>query len=251
MQSAIEQTLRAVVPPVLLANFRWDAYLKADAVIVLTDWEAEIVQMLFGPPVGRVSVVPNGVEPEFFSVPDRSAPRAGELVCTATITERKRVMELARAALAAGTPLRILGAPYAATDAYYRDFLALVQSAGGLIRYEGAVTDRTALAGVYRQARGFVLLSTMESLSLSALEAAASGCPLLLSDLPWARGTFGDKAGYCPVALSTAETAARLRRFYDEAPRLPVPPPPCGWDAVASQLVHIYDRVRQTHPHPQ
>ena len=38
-QAAIERVLRAVVPPVLLANLRWDSYHKADATILLTEWE--------------------------------------------------------------------------------------------------------------------------------------------------------------------------------------------------------------------
>ena len=41
----------------------------------------------------------------------------------------------------------------------------------------------------------------MESLSLSALEAAACGCPVLLSDLPWARTVFGQSALVLPSQL--------------------------------------------------
>ena len=50
-------------------------------------------------------------------------------------------------------------------------------------------TDAYGNTFSYREARGFVLLSAMESLSLSALEAAACECPLFLSDLPWARSS--------------------------------------------------------------
>jgi glycosyltransferase involved in cell wall biosynthesis len=240
-QAAIEKALRAVVPPVLLANFRWDAYHKADATILLTEWEAEIVRLLFAPPANKLHVVPNGVEPEFFTAPD--APRGPELICTATIAERKRVVELAEAAIVARTPLRILGAPYGPDDPYFRRFLTVCSKAPDLLRYEGPVTDRTSLAAIYRSARGFVLLSTMESLSLSALEAAATRCPLLLSDLPWARGTFGDDASYCPISPAATETAQHLRTFYDAAPGHRIPATPETWDTVASALTRIYQRV--------
>jgi glycosyltransferase involved in cell wall biosynthesis len=246
MQSLLEHFLHASVPPAFLANFRWDAYTKVDACVLLTQWEAEVVQILFGPPQHRVHVVPNGVEEHFFAWGNsNSSLRGEELVCTATITERKRVLELAEAASAARVPLRILGNPYGQNDPYFRRFMDLVRAAPTFVRYSGAVNDRRELAQIYKKARGFVLLSTMESLSLSALEAAASGCPLLLSDLPWARGTFGDKASYCPVTLSPKATAVRLRDFYKEAPTLPVPSPPCGWDAVATQLGRIYHQVLQ------
>lgn len=243
IQAAIEKGLRAIVPPVLLANFRWDAYHQADAVIVLTEWESEIVRILFAPPADKLHVVPNGVEKEFFLLPEPPEPRGEELVCTATITPRKRVLELAEAAALARTPLRILGAPYSQDDAYYAHFLAVCAQAKGIIRFDGPALDRTTLAGIYRKARGFVLLSTMESLSLSALEAAASGCPLLLSDLPWARGTFGGRASYSPVGGDRTDTARDLRAFHDAAPNLPLPPRPCTWDAVAEALITIYEHV--------
>src|SRR5574340_789516 len=88
------------------------------------------------------------------------------------------------------------------------------------------------LSMVYREARGFVLLSAMESLSLSALEAAACGSPLLLGRLPWATTVFGENACYCPVGLSAERTAGFLRQFYDAAPGLKPPPKPLAWREV-------------------
>jgi glycosyltransferase involved in cell wall biosynthesis len=241
-QAAVERILRAIVPSAFLATFRWDAYHEADAVVVLTEWEAEIVQMLFGPAPGKLHVVPNGVEEEFF-LKDRTPPARGrELVCTATITERKRVLETARAAVLAKTPLRIVGAPYGPNDEYFKEFLRLSKTHPDLVRYDGPISDRHDLACIYQSSRGFVLLSTMESLSLSALEAAASGCPLLLSDLPWAHCTFGEKASYCPVAEARI-TAQALRSFYERADSLPKPALPCRWADVARQLASIYRRL--------
>lgn len=242
LQGVCERILRRFVPATFLANFRWDAYLKADACIVLTEWEAEVTRLLFAPPPDRLYVVPNGVEPEFFITPANLIKRGDELVCTATITERKRVLELAEAAVAARVPVRILGSPYGKDDPYHLRFLALAERHSDFVRYAGPVNDRAELARIYQSARGFVLLSTMESLSLSALEAAASGCPLLLSDLPWARSTFSHNATYCPIG-KTFSTAAALRRFHDEAPSLPTPAMLCRWGDVANKLVQIYQKL--------
>jgi glycosyltransferase involved in cell wall biosynthesis len=242
LQAVCEQMLRRFVPATFLANFRWDAYHKADACIVLTEWEAEVTRLLFAPPRDRLHVVPNGVEPEFFLSANAAPKRGDELVCAATITKRKRVLELAEAAVAARVRVRILGGPYGNNDPYYLRFLALAERHSDFVRYAGPVHERAELARIYQSARGFVLLSTMESLSLSALEAAASGCPLLLSDLPWARSTFNHSATYCPIA-KTASTAAALRKFYDEAPSLPTPAMPCRWADVANQLVRIYQKL--------
>jgi glycosyltransferase involved in cell wall biosynthesis len=239
LQGGFEWMLRETVPSTFLANFRWDAYHKVDACIVLTEWEAEVARLLFSPPPQRLHVVPNGVEPEFFITDGNVIERGDQLVCTATITERKRVLELAEAAVTAQVTVLFLGNPYGKEDPYYRRFLAFAQKHPKFIHYGSAVSSRDELARIYKSARGFVLLSTMESLSLSALEAAASGCPLLLSDLPWARSSFGDQATYCPLT-NVERTAAILREFHQQAPRLPVPSAPPTWGSVAEQLVTVY-----------
>ena len=116
------------------------------------------------------------------------------------------------------------------------------------LRYEGPIMDRAKLAQAYRESRGFTLLSACESLSLSALEAAACECPLLLSDLPWARTAFKDRTSYCPVTRSTRQTAQVLRRFYDAAPQLPIPPKPLSWMEVAKQVKALYETLLAAPP---
>lgn len=224
-------------------RFSWDSYKLADAILALTPWEQRLLTELYDAPPEKVIVVPNGVEKEFFEQPPAPGGREDFLVCTATIAERKRVVELAEAAVAANVPVWIVGKPYSEIDAYYRRFLALHKKHPGLVRYEGPVSSRAELAGIYQRARGFVLLSTMESLSLSALEAAACGCPLLLSDLPWARCTFDDKASYCPITVPASQASRHLEAFHRLAPALPVPPRPKTWREVAEQIKAIYERI--------
>jgi glycosyltransferase involved in cell wall biosynthesis len=240
-QKYLSRAIERVAPRSFTAAFRWEAYRLADAFVALTPWEKHLMEYLFGAAPERTFVVPNGVEEIFFQSPP--APRGSWLVCTATLTERKRVLELAQAAVAAQTPVWIIGRAYDESDPYARNFLELARAQPQWVRFEGPVNDRGELAKIYRAARGFVLLSVKESLSLSALEAAACGCPLLLSDQPWARGTFAGSARFCPVPASTAATAAVLRQFYDAAPQLPAPPRPATWHDVACQLKTIYENV--------
>jgi glycosyltransferase involved in cell wall biosynthesis len=111
------------------------------------------------------------------------------------------------------------------------------------LRHEGPIQAREKLVRMYREARGFVLLSAMESLSLSALEAAACGCPLLLSRLPWATTFFRESACYCPVTSPATRTATFLRQFYDAAPGLKPPPQPRTWLEVGQQLKRLYEML--------
>ncbi len=228
-------------PPAMAHAFGWESYRQADALIALTAWEKHLMAYKFGASSAKTFVVPNGVEPEFFAAPKTT--RGEWLVCTATITERKRVLELAEAALAAQTPVWILGKAYAENDSYAQKFFALAKANPKFIRYEGGVSNRGALSKIYRAARGFVLLSSMESLSLSALEAAACECPLLLSDLPWARSSFDVGTQFCPVTDSVSATADALKKFYAAAPSLPPPPQPATWPDVARQFQAIYEKV--------
>lgn len=240
LQRLCIKIFRQFMPATFKVRMAWESYQLADACIANTPWEAHLMNYLFDAPKERLHVVPNGVEEVFFS----SCPgdRGPWLVCAATLTERKRVLELAEAAIRAQVPVWFIGKPYADTDSYAQRFIALARQNPQFIRYEGPVPERNRLAKIYRAARGFVLLSAMETRSLAAEEAAACECPLLLSDLPWARSVFGDTASYCPLT-HTAATAAHLRAFYERSSSLPKPLPPKTWAAVGEQFKGIYAAI--------
>jgi len=240
LQAAANSILRKVLPANYRLPLRWDSYRKADAIIANTGWEAWIMSKLFATPAARIHVIPNGVA-DVFLTKGAKVP-SDHLVCVATITERKRVLELAKAAVTAQTPLKVIGKPYSERDPYFRQFLETATSSQGLVDYLGPIQEPEALAARLHAARGFVLPSTMETQSLAAQEAAAAGLPLLLSDLPWAHYTFGNRATYLPVCVGS-RFAAHLQAFYREAPQLSVPQQPARWRETAQQLVNIYEGV--------
>jgi len=240
VQKIIVRTALRTLPVGPLTALGWSGWKTADGYVALTSWEARLMAEVFEAPRERIHVVPNGVQDLFFAEPP--GYRGQWLVTTASILPVKRVLETAEAALSAQTPYWIIGRPFSETDVYYREFFALCRQNPGILRYDGWPRTQAELAKTYREARGFVLLSRWESQSLSALEAAACECPLLLSDLPWARTTFGQQASYCPLD-SPDRTAKYLRKFYDEAPRLPAPPKPLRWSEVANKLKNIYEQV--------
>lgn len=239
MQEHLSSLARAICPSVVADKAGWTSYAQADGIIALTHWEADLMKRLYGADPARTFVIGNGVEPVFFD--RRSGKGASGLLTVGTITPRKRTLELAKACVAAGTPLRVVGKPYSENDEYFQEFLALVRRNPGLLVFEGPVEDREALSRLYAEAQGFVLLSNMESQSLAALEAAAGGLPLLLSDLPWARETFGKAASYIPVDASESDVAQALRMFLQSPP--PIPQNIRSWDDVAKDLMETYRRL--------
>ena len=240
LQAAANSILRKVLPANYRLPLRWDSYRKADAIIANTGWEAWIMRKLFAAPAARIYVISNGVADVFFT--KRAKVPGDHLICVATITERKRVLELAEAAITTKTPLKVIGKPYSEADPYFLRFVEIAQASQGIVEYLGPIQNPQALAARLHAARGFVLPSTMETQSLAAQEAAAAGLPLLLSDLPWARSTFGNKATYLPVS-DGSRFASHLRIFHREASQLPVPQQPARWRAIAQQLVNIYQSV--------
>lgn len=244
LQALLTSLGRRMLPRVVLAMLRWDIYQTIDAATALTPWEAQLMREVLGAAPEKLRIIPNGVEEEFFDTTPE--PPTEWLICTATIHPRKRVLELAQAAVLARTPVWIIGKPYSEDEPYHRAFLEVARAHPELIRYEGAIEDRRRLAAIYRGARGFVLISTMESLSLSALEAAASRCPLLLSDLPWARTSFGEHAMYCPNTSDPAQIALSLREAYNADRSARPHLIPLRWTDVARQLHALYAEVLAT-----
>jgi glycosyltransferase involved in cell wall biosynthesis len=238
---ALQKTVIGVALRTLPGRTNWNAWQIADAYVAITPWEAKLMREIFRAPAGRVHVVPNGVGDFFFEQPAQA--RGPWLVTTASILPVKRLVETTEAAVAAQTPYWIIGRPFSETDSYYQKFSALCRAHPKILRHDNAMRTQPELAHIYRQARGFVLLSRWETQSLSALEAAACECPLLLSDLPWAHATFGNEAKFCPVTESTGIMAKVLREFYDAAPNLPAPPRPPAWNQVAQQIKNVYEEV--------
>ena len=238
-QKSIMRVAQSVLPSRFLSRMGWDSFRTADAVIAGTPVEARLMVDLFGADESKIHVVPNGVEECFFA--SASADLREEwLISTVTITPRKRAVELAQAAVAGKVKLRIIGKPYSEQDSYYCKFVKICRANPHYLDFSGPIADREELARAYRKARGFVLFSIFESLSLSALEAAAAGCPLLLTDSPWARTTFGEHAVYCPLAATVEEAGQILKNFSQNIATQPKPPPQLLWTEVAERLKAIY-----------
>ena len=245
-QRLLTRGMEACLPDLIIGRNSWESFRLADACVALTEWEAHLMRTMFRAPNARVHVLPNGVEDVFLQSGD--SPRGPWLVTTASILPVKRIVETARAAALAKTPYWVIGKPFSENDGYFREFLAIQRAHPETIRYEGAIADRPTLAKIYREARGFVMLSRWETLSISALEAAACACPLLLSDLPWARSVFGDTVQYCPKTATSTAIARCLQAFYEAAPALQPPPRSLSWLEVAERLKELYKNVASARP---
>ena len=165
---------------------------RAPAVIALTPgMSAELSAA--GISAGRVVVVPNGVDLGAFSPPAAGVRRGGDLVFVGRLTDQKGVVDLLEgfvllARSRADTRLRLLGT--GPLEARLRERAA----AAGLadrVSFAGAVPQE-AVRAVLAGAAAVLHPSRGEGLSCLLLEAMATGCPIVASDLPANRELIRD-----------------------------------------------------------
>lgn len=167
---------------------------EADLVVAVSEAERATVLERLGASPERVRVVPPGVDTELFRpcIDEECAEREAWIaqgglpeVLVAGRLHPLKGFDLAVAALAAipaerRPALRIVGAPPPDGDDYARALHEVVADAGMLrtVSFDGALR-RTELAERVRQASLVLIPSHSETFGLVALEAAASGVPVV------------------------------------------------------------------------
>lgn len=102
--------------------------------------------------------------------------------------------------------------------------LACAQRRHGDVRFLGPISDPRRIAAYYSRAHLTVSASELEAFPLTPHEAAAHGCPLLLSDIPPHREVAADRAAYFTVG-KVEEMSKRM----DEALNQPRKHKPWTW----------------------
>ncbi|MEM9530711.1 MAG: glycosyltransferase [Pseudomonadota bacterium] len=182
----------------------------ADHVICLSEREQKWLEAL-GLDPARSSIVRNPVEADRFTGADPELFRQHQqldryILCVGRIEPRKNQLLLALAARELDAVLVLIGHP---GDP---DYMAQVLRWGGEnVRHIARLAPADPLlASAFVGASCFALPSFAEGAPLAALEAAASGVPLLVSDRSGEREYFADLAEYCDPA-SVASIANGLR----------------------------------------
>ena len=187
-------TFKAVVPR---------AVRKADHVLAVSERTKRDVVELYGVPAEKVTVTPHGVDPAFAP---GDGTHDGYLLFVGAVQARKDPLAALAAADAAGLPLVVAGPekePQLARELGAR---------GAEVR---GWVGKAELAELYRRAAAFVLPSRYEGFGMPALEAMASGTPVVLSDDEALRevaadaGIYGDLADGVRTALADRERYAR------------------------------------------
>jgi glycosyltransferase involved in cell wall biosynthesis len=194
MSLADRVTFKAVVPR---------AVRRADHVLAVSERTKRDLVELYRVPAEKVTVTPHGVDPAFAP---GDGTHDGYLLFVGAVQARKDPLAALAAADAAGLPLVVAGPEKEPQLA--RELGARGADVRGWV-------GKAELAELYRRAAAFVLPSRYEGFGMPALEAMASGTPVVLSDDEALRevagdaGIYGDLADGVRTALADRERYAR------------------------------------------
>lgn len=199
-----------------------DAVRRARRLFTVSEAARAGVATALGVDPARLSVVPEAPDPVFTPAggappPPLPSPEAPFILCAAGgISPHKNVETLLEAyALVGGAPALVVAG--ALSDETYGSSESAVRARaqalglGDRVVFPGFVEDEV-LAALYRRAVLVVNPSLSEGFGLTAVEAAACGAAVVLSDLPAHRETLGGAAVYFDPRSRT-ELAERLREL--------------------------------------
>jgi glycosyltransferase involved in cell wall biosynthesis len=187
----------------------------ADHVILLSENERHALDEIGAHPK-NATIIRNAVETERFAQadPELFASRFGVrnyILCVARIEPRKNQLMLLHALRNLDLPIVLIGH---CEDEAYMDLVK--RYANENVKIVGRIgSDDPLLASAIAGARVFALPSWSEGAPLAALEAAASGVRMVLSDRSSEREYFGDYARYCDPADSKSIRDAILEAYAD------------------------------------
>lgn len=145
-----------------------------------------------------VSVVPHGVEPEFFSLVRQRDDDRPYILCVSTLHPHKNLDRLVRvfARLQSRHPqLRLVLAGMRGFYAEQIEKQIVDSGVAGSVEVTGWIS-RERIHDLYRRATVFVYPSTFEGFGMPVLEALGAGLPVACSDIPPLHEAAGEAALY-------------------------------------------------------
>jgi glycosyltransferase involved in cell wall biosynthesis len=192
----------------------------ADGLIYLSEREQAVFENLVGDVGTPGYLVRNPVDAIHFQNADRDLFRRvyglqDYVVCVARVEPRKNQLMLVNALRDSGLPIVLIG------HEAHPEYGDLIRRFGGpnVIMIDRLEPNSDMLRSAIAGARVFVLPSWAEGAPLTALEAAATGANMVLSDRSGEWEYIGERARYCDPS-----SPASIREAVLEAWNSPIPP---------------------------
>lgn len=204
---------------------------RADGLIFLTRYARDAVMRLIKYSIGRTTIIPHGIDPQFarspreqFPIGHYSSDRPFRILYVSIIDMYKHQWHVAEAVSklrASGLPvmLELVGPAYPPALKRLQQTLSRVDPSGEFVKYAGAV-PHAELHARYAQADLCLFASSCETFGQILLEAMYSGLPVACSNRSAMPELLGDAAVYFDPE-NPDDIAHALRELID-APALRV-----------------------------
>lgn len=164
---------------------------RLDAAMALGAAQKQDIERLYRLPPEKVVVAGAGYNDTLFTPADKPEPRPVQLVYAGKLWNAKGLPWLLKALKTIATPAWRLHVVGGGSGSEKDGLLRMAQDLGDRVRVHGQI-PQVQLAALFKQAHIFVLPSLFEGLPLVVLEALASGCRVIATDLPGVMEVVGD-----------------------------------------------------------
>lgn len=241
---------------------------KIDRVLALSGGQAGKIKQLYGIPSQRIDIVGGGYDDNLFTLQQKDKSPQVEMLYAGKLSFAKGVdvlLQTVQSLSGSDVHLHLAGSGTGEEEKYC---LELAEKAGALVTIHGRITQQE-LARLMERCHLFILPSFYEGLPLVLLEALASGCRILTTDLPGCKELLGEadadlvqfiklpvmKQIDRPEPEDLPLVGKRLRKAIDKmVARVLVSPSPdpkniqkitshFGWNAVFRKINLCYEKV--------
>lgn len=174
---------------------------NSDKIITVSNVELEQIVLYYPKAREKIVSIYNGIDSEYILEYKNVNFKKGKYILyVGSLNQRKNLQGLAKAFLkihkAIDCKLVIIGTKIGVFQKNYNltEVLQLIPSR--LIEFKGQINDQKILFEYYKNASLFVLPSFYEACSFAPLEAMASGCPIVASNIAALKEECGDAAYY-------------------------------------------------------
>lgn len=181
---------------------------RLDAAMVLNDAQKAYIEKNYRLPPEKVVVTGAGYNESMFTSGAKPTPRPVQLVYAGKLLNAKGLPWLLKALKTITTPAWRLHIVGGGSGREKEECMRLARDLGEQVVVHGQI-PQACLAGIFNKAHIFVLPSLFEGLPLVVLEALASGCRVVATDLPGVMEVAGNvKADYITLVRTP-----RLRKM--------------------------------------
>lgn len=165
----------------------------ADSIVVVNDIEADFASKYFNIDADKIYYIPNIVDYRYYEINNKPGlfhSFDNFVLCTGNICKRKNQLNLIKACISKSIKLVLMGNPLLGEEEYCREVRRLVGDNPDIMWIEGVKENSSELFEAYEKCAIFALPSVFEQGPISAYEALASNCKVLIADRRYAYQEF-------------------------------------------------------------